>query len=398
MTRSFIIPLVIACGSVVQADEPKFHTTRLTDAFYSEGAAIGDFNKDGQADIIAGPFLYFGPDFQFRSELYPPVSYDPHQYSKSFLQFTDDINGDGWVDIIEVGLPGEATYWYENPQGKRTPLAGDSRGHWKRHLILAVTDNESPGWGDINGDGQAELIAQTDGRFGYVTRTGGDPAQPWTFHAISPKGERGRYTHGIGIGDINGDGRMDLLEKTGWWEQPESLEGDPEWTYHPQTFAANAAQMYAFDVNGDGLNDVITALEAHGWGLAWYEQQRENEKISFKKHTIMGDRSFENPEGVCFSQLHAIDIADMDGDGLLDIVTGKRFWAHGPKGDADPAGPPVLYYFRLVRDGDAVRFDPVLMDDLSGVGTQVMVGDLNGDDKPDVVVGNKLGTFATIQK
>lgn len=385
-------PLALAAG------EPEFKTIRLTDAFYCEGAAIGDFNNDGQGDVVAGPFIYYGPDFTMRSEIYAPVSYDPHGYSQSFIEYAEDVNGDGWMDIVEIGFPGKETFWYENPAGKRSPLVDATRGHWDRHLILGVTDNESPTWGDITGDGKSELIAQTDGKFGYSTPDPNDPTKPWTFHAISPKGDRQRFTHGLGFGDVNGDGRADLLEKDGWWEQPESLEGDPEWKHHPVKFADAAAQMYAYDVNGDGLNDVITCLHAHGWGLAWYEQVRENDEITFKQHMIMGDRSFKNPEGVCFSQPHAIDLVDMDGDGLLDIVSGKRFWAHGPKGDAEPNATPVTYYFKLVRDGSNVTWNPVLISDTSGVGTQVMARDINGDGKPDVAVGNKLGTFVSIQQ
>ncbi|MBA3311679.1 MAG: VCBS repeat-containing protein [Planctomycetaceae bacterium] len=397
-SKSAALGFLLLTPAALAATEPQFTTTRLTDAFYSEGAAAGDLNKDGHVDLVAGPFAYYGPDFTMRSEIYPPVSHDPHGYSKSFIEYIDDVNGDGWPDIVEIGFPGEQTWWYANPAGQRSPLVGATRGHWDRHLILEVTDNESPTWGDITGDGKNELIAQTDGKFGYSTPDASDPTKPWTFHAISPKGDRQRFTHGIGFGDVNGDGKPDLLEKTGWWEQPASLEGDPEWKYHPVNFAGNAAQMYAYDVNGDGLNDVITALQAHGWGLAWYEQTRENDEIKFKQHMIMGERGFDNPKGVCFSQLHAIDLVDMDGDKLPDIVTGKRFWAHGPSGDADPDSPPVAYYFKLVRDGSKVSFEPVLISDMSGVGTQVMARDVNGDGKPDVIVGNKLGTFVSVQK
>jgi hypothetical protein len=399
LLATFVLASGLAAGPTpVAAAEPAFTTHRLTDSFYGEGAAWGDFNKDGHGDVVSGPFLYYGPTFVTRSEMYPPVSHDPHAYSKSFLQFAHDVNGDGWTDVVEIGFPGEATVWYVNPAGKRSPLVDATRGHWDQHVVLEVTDNESPGFADVTGDGNPDLIAQTDGRFGYSTYDPADPTQPWTFHAISPKGERGRFTHGLGIGDVNGDGRQDFLEKTGWWEQPADLAGDPEWKHHPHAFAGNAAQMYVYDVNDDGLGDVITSLEAHGWGLAWYEQTWEGDEIGFKQHVIMGDRSRQNPGGVTFSQLHAIDLVDMNGDGLKDIVTGKRFWAHGPKGDADPESPPVLYYFQLVRDGSDARFEPVLIHDASGVGTQVMAGDVNGDGKPDVVVGNKLGTFVSLQK
>ena len=103
-------------------------------------------------------------------------------------------------------------------------------------------------------------------------------------------------------------------------------------------------------------------------------------------------------QGVQFSQLHAVDLYDMNNDGLKDIVTGKRFWAHGPAGDPDPNAPAVLYWFELKRDGGKVQWIPHQIDDQSGVGTQVMAGDLNGDKLGDVIVGNKKGQFVFIQE
>ena len=382
----------LAPPTVFAGPTPSYETVRLTDAFYGEGATIGDFDKDGNADVISGPFLYYGPTFLMRVEVYPPVSYDPHGYSNSFLQYAADVDGDGWTDLVDVGFPGKETLWYANPAGKRSPLVGDTRGHWEKHVALAVTDNESPGWADVTGDGKPELIAQTDGRFGYATPDPADATKPWTFHPISNKTDRGRFTHGIGVGDVNGDGRADFLENEGWWEQPADLSGDPEWKFHKAKFADAGAQMHVLDVNDDGRNDVITARHAHGYGLDWFEQKPDG---SFERHEIMGGRESKNPGAVTFAQLHAVVLADMDGDGRKDIVTGKRFWAHGPGGDAEPDAPPVLYYFRNVADGSQVRFEPVLVDDASGVGTQVTVGDLDGDGRPDVAVGNKLGTFIT---
>jgi hypothetical protein len=97
--------------------------------------------------------------------------------------------------------------------------------------------------------------------------------------------------------------------------------------------------------------------------------------------------------------LHAIDLVDMDGDGLKDIVTGKRFWSHGRTGDPDRNDSAVLYWFQLVRRADkSVDFVPHLIDDNSGVGTQVVAGDINGDGLPDVIVGNKKGTFVLLHE
>jgi hypothetical protein len=151
-------------------------------------------------------------------------------------------------------------------------------------------------------------------------------------------------------------------------------------------------------VNGDGKPDIVGSTAAHGYGLAWWEQVRGEEgEIRFRKHLIMGDKEADNRYGVKFSQLHALEFVDMNGDGLRDIVVGKRFWAHGRTGDPEPNAPAVVYWFELVRGKDGVRFVPHLIDDNSGVGTQVTVADANGDGLLDVVVGNKKGVFVHLQ-
>src|SRR5205085_2887428 len=172
-------------------------------------------------------------------------------------------------------------------------------------------------------------------------------------------------------------------EKGGWWEQPASLAGDPQWQKHPVAFAGGGAQMYAYDVDGDGLNDVITSQSAHGYGLVWHQQLKGDGEPKFALRKIMGDKPSDNPFGIVFSQLHAVDLVDMNGDGLKDIVTGKRFWAHGAHGDADPSGAAVVYWFKLVRNADkTVDWVPYLIDNDSGVGTQVVAADVNGDKLP----------------
>ena len=157
------------------------------------------------------------------------------------------------------------------------------------------------------------------------------------------------------------------------------------------------AQMYAYDVNGDGLNDVITSFAAHAYGLAWYEQVRSKDgAITFKQHTILSLEQKRTPNefGVCFSELHAVDLIDMDGDGLKDIVTGKRYWSHGRVGDPDRNETAVLFWFKLQRGPKkTASFTPYLIDDASGVGTQIVALPVSSKKYPDVVVGNKRGTF-----
>ena len=393
-----------------------FKKIQLTDQFWSEGANFGDFNHDGTMDVVSGPYWWEGPDFKTRHEYYAAkVSFKlkkaegaeetiagfegalgkNNTYSDNFFAFTHDFNGDGWTDILIYGFPGKDASWYENPKGKKNDAGTE---HWTRHKVFDVVENESPQWLDLTGDGKPEILCNSGGYFGYVTPDWSDTTKPWAFHKITPKGGWQRFTHGIGAGDVNGDGKQDILEMNGWWEQPTSLDGDPEWKNHKVAFApgAGSAHMYAYDVNGDGRNDVITSLAAHGYGLAWYEQlaEKKDGEIQFQQHTFMNKEAKENKYGVAFSQLHAIDLVDMDGDGVKDIITGKRFWAHGPTGDAAPNAPAVLYWFKLARGADhSVDFIPHLIDDNSGIGTQVVAGDLNGDKLPDIIVGNKKGTF-----
>ena len=197
---------------------------------------------------------------------------------------------------------------------------------------------------------------------------------------------------------MNGDGRMDLLERGAWWEQPENIESNPKWTRRAATFSpGGGAQMFAYDVNGDGLSDVITSIAGHGYGMGWFEQKKEKDaegNTKFRGHIFMDKEPAENRHGLAFSQLHAVELVDMNRDGLRDIITGKCFWAHGPTGDPDPSAAAVLYWFELVRGADGrIDWVPHLIDDDSGVGRQIGIEDVNGDHYPEVIIGNKKGTF-----
>ena len=413
-TIARLLPLALFTAAASAADpvpSGEFTKIQLTDQFWAEGAAFGDFNKDGKMDIAYGPYWFAGPDFKTRHTFYPDTHNsksknaageevefagfkgalgNENEYSDNFLAYTSDFNGDGWADILVIGFPGKEALWFENPKG--------AEGPWAKHVAWDVVDNESPMFTDLLGNKKPVLVCNSNGFFGYAQPDPKDPNAKWAWHAISPKGGWQRFTHGIGVGDVNGDGKPDLLEAGGWWEQPKSLDGDPVWTKHEAQFGSGGAQMYAYDVNGDGKADIITSLEAHGYGVVWFEQTNEGGAQGWTKHLIVGKTAEENPQGVHFSQPHAIWLQDMNGDGLPDIVTGKRFWAHGPGGDPEPNATPFLYWFELKREGGKASYVAHLIDDNSGVGTQVMAGDINGDGKPDVLVGNKKGAFVFLRK
>jgi len=374
-----------------------FKKLRLSDQFIAEGAHFGDFNRDGHMDVVAGWQWFAGPDFKQEHDYTAPPGkpYDAEKsYSDYFLSYVYDFNSDGWLDILVYSWPGKDASWYQNP--------GETEGYWRKHTLLDEADNESPQFGDITGDGKPELICHSGGRFGFAEIDWDNPSSPAVFRPISPADPKKifRYTHGYGFGDINGDGRTDIIEKNGWWEQPADYRAGGLWTFHKTPFidpgGPGGAQMLVHDVNGDGRNDVISSLDSHGYGLAWFEQLEDG---SFRRHMLVNTEPEDNPHGVKFTQIHALELADVNGDGLMDFITGKRFWAHGPDKDAEPAAPAVIYWFELTRGPDGTAgFIPHLVDDDSGVGTQVTAGDLNGDGLIDIISANKKGVFVFIQQ
>ena len=152
--------------------------------------------------------------------------------------------------------------------------------------------------------------------------------------------------------------------------------------------------MFAYDVDADGDQDVISAVHAHEWGLAWYENETGDATGPFRERLIMGNREQLATYKVAFTQPHALALADINGDGLQDIITGKRRWAHGPTGDIEPNADPVVYWFQLKRNADgSVQYVPHLIDHNSGVGVQIAVQDVNSDSRIDVLTSSKLGSF-----
>ena len=387
-------------GLPEEVTDPHFRTRKLNDMFYSEGIAVGDINRDGIMDVASGPFWYPGPDYAVEHEIYPSKPLNPVSppYPESMLNYVYDFNGDGWPDYLRVSLSDARLYI--NPRGEMR--------HWDEYKVLDL-QTESTQLVDLDGDGKPELIMAVGKQEGYAKPDWSDVTKPWTFHPVSENGDWGG--HASGYGDLNGDGRIDILQGSGWWEQPPAGTSG-SWKFHPVPFGASSeisflrgADLLVYDVNGDGLPDVIGSLEAHGPGLVWWEQKRDAlGEISFVRHMIMGDPAAsaaerasweETDKSVAFTELHALALADLDGDGLPDIVTGKRWWSHGDNyGSKDAQAPPVLYWFRMVRHGGGrVAFEPHLLHNASGLGVQIVAADVNGDGRPDILSAARKGAF-----
>ncbi|RYC68019.1 FG-GAP-like repeat-containing protein [Spirosoma sordidisoli] len=377
-----------------EKSSPRFNVQCISDMYYSWGADAADFNKDGIMDVVAGPYIYYGPDYTKHREIFPAIAVSPSkEFTRTHVQFTHDFNGDGWPDVL-ISPSGASVLI--NPKG-------ESR-RWKSYDILPAVQSEITDLVDIDKDGQPELVYAASGSLRYAKPDGADPTKPWKEFIISDKGYA--LAHGIGTGDINGDGRLDILNAYGWWEQPDQKTPETLWAYHPYAFGRygnrgsniGGTLMAVFDANGDGLNDVITNLNVHGFGLAWFEQVRDKAgAISFTRHMISDDYSTKSAGNVTFSQPHGATYADVDGDGIRDFIVGKRYFTHlDNMYDPDSYGAPVLYWYRTVRNPKApggAEFVPELIHNRSGAGSEVTAVDINKDGAIDIVTSTNRGTF-----
>lgn len=380
---ALLCPLLTVCSdSAAQEWNLRFERRVLSSEFNSEGACFADINGDGVTDAVSGAFWYPGPTFEQRHRYALGGPYSITAYSNFFFTFADDFDGDGDTDILSIPMPGTPAYWHENP--------GSADDLWPTHMALDGVGGESPALVDITGDGNRELVCIHNEAWGFAEPHRSDSAEQWKFTPISGKRGLGRFTHGQGVGEINGDGRLDFFERTGWWEAPHETAG--LFKFHKFPFAkSGGSQMFAYDFDGDGDNDVVSVQNAHAWGLSWFERRGGQGDVGFIEHEILPNKPNVDGSSFNISQMHALALADMDGDGVKDIVTGKRYFAHNGN---DPGAHqlPLLVWFRTLRTTDGVVFEPHVIDKLAGVGTQLTVADINKDKRPDIIVGNKRGT------
>lgn len=375
-----LLAFVALSANTGAAKEIHFKKVVLDEAFRSEGVGLADVNHDGKLDVLAGEVWYEAPNWQLR-ELLAPGKYDGKTgYSKTFANFTCDVNRDGWTDSVITTMMGEPSLWYENPKGQP--------GHWKIHRGTRSACNETPLFADLLGDGNPVAIwaVQPEGYIAWFSLPE-DPSQQWNMHIIAgPKAPSSeRFSHGLGVGDINGDGRNDVLVTKGWWQAPEDRT-EEHWEFHKANLGPDCADMLVYDVDGDGDNDVITS-SAHQYGMWWFEQQSDTDGPQFQQHEIIKD----------VSQLHALRLGDINRDGILDVVAGKRYFAHNGN-DPGSGEPAVVYWFEIRRPAKGqVAFVRHLIDDNSGIGTQFEVADIDADGKLDVVAANKKGVHIFFQ-
>ncbi len=364
-------------NQITKAQSLNFKKTILTRDFISEGVAVADLNKDGKPDIIAGYYWFEAPNWT-KHEMAPSRTFNPRkEYSESFLNHAMDVNLDGWDDVIIVGYPGTPGFWFENPKNKSNV--------WNKHIIADSVGigNESPAFIDVDGDGRRDILCADVKKKQIVwlqapTKKG---ETQWKRFALSQENVAGtdRYSHGIGLGDINMDGIKDVVIKDGWFEgKKDKKSGD--WEFHAANLGEPCSHMQVLDVNGDGKNDVISA-SAHKLGVWWHEQILKDGKIDFITHEMSKTTA----------QTHSSIMADLNGDGKAEYITGKRFLAHNGN-DAGDGETPILMYFELNSKKEPYYTEHIIDND-SGAGLNIAIKDMNNDKKLDIIIANKNGVF-----
>lgn len=358
----------------------KWKKTWISDETY-ESAGVFDVDGDGVLDIVSGAFWYKGPDFRAKSFLGPVRP--EGEYFDDFSTIALDINGNGRLDFVSGGFFGCALRWLENPENPHK--------QWPVHVFAETGNIETTRAWDIDGDGTIEIVPNTPGTrevrvFKLKTDAGGKGAGEFETHVIYTFPEGKTQGHGLGCGDIAGNGRMDIVFHDCWLEAP----ADPfkgEWILHEGEWkldwTGTSVPMLVADVNGNGMNDII-AGNGHGYGLSWLEQQRD----------AAGRRKWARHDIDPFNaQYHDMMWLDIDGDGKCELVTGKRHRAHcgSDPGEYDDYG---MYYFKWTGDGFAkqvIDYGPIGR--AKGCGIHFAAADFSGNGLPDLVLPGKDGLW-----
>ena len=361
---------VLICGFQLTADEPLFRRRVINaDSTYCASTVL-DVNGDGKLDIVSGGLWYESPSWQ------PHFLRDVEEIRGRFDDYSSlplDVNSDGLTDLVSANYRSESIYWVQNP-GPNSP-EGKA---WTRHVVDTSGSMETARLYDIDDDGRMDILPN-----------GTKFAAWWDLQpGVLPKWQRYELPeelagHGIGVGDINGDGRQDIVGARGWAEAPEDRRNE-RWMFHPEFSLGKDASIPIFvkDVDADGDNDLIWG-RGHHFGLYWMEQERsENGGRTWIRHAI--DTSWSQP--------HSLLWADLNGDGAGELIAGSRYMGHDGKdtGEYDPL-TVCTYRFQL-KTHTWQRLQISAGHDV-GLGLDPKVADLDADGDMDLVCPGRSGLY-----
>ncbi|MCA9061827.1 MAG: VCBS repeat-containing protein [Planctomycetaceae bacterium] len=336
-------------------------------------AAI-DINRDGRLDVVTGGAWYERPATAGAAWKKHPVR-DVEQIRGRFDDYSClpvDVNGDGLLDLVSVNYRSESIYWVQNP-------GPDSLTAWQKHDVAKPGAMETGRLADVDGDGTLDILPNGVKSPAWFSLVPG-PEPRWAQHAL-PEELAG---HGIGFGDLNGDGRGDVVGRFGWAEAPEDRRND-RWQFHPEFELERDASIpiLVHDVNDDGMADVIYG-RGHHTGLYWLQQVKNDDGRSWIRHAI--DTSWSQP--------HSLLMADLNGDGRQDLIAGKRFMGHDGK-DPGEYNPVVSYWYEFQNHSMSWKRHLIDHGDTIGAafGLDPKAVDLDGDGDLDLISADRNGLF-----